>query len=80
MYTKMFTYTLVSIILTSLIGGCAGATVAPVAEQPAYWPDTEWRTSAPEEQGIDSASILAMLQEIQQEDLNVHSVLIVRHG
>jgi CubicO group peptidase (beta-lactamase class C family) len=75
-------------ILSSLIGGCAGAptaspsnaTVASVAEQPAYWPDTEWRTSTPEEQGIDSASILAMLHEIQQKNLNIHSVLVIRHG
>jgi CubicO group peptidase (beta-lactamase class C family) len=80
MYTRIFTYTLVSIILASLVGGCAGATVAPGAEQPAYWPDTEWRSSTPEEQGIDSASILAMLHEIRQKDLNIHSVLVIRHG
>jgi len=54
--------------------------VPPVAEQPAFWPDTEWPVSTPEEQGIDSALILAMLQEIQQEELNVHSVLIIRYG
>jgi CubicO group peptidase (beta-lactamase class C family) len=54
--------------------------VAPATEQPSYWPDAEWRTSTPEEQGLDSASILSMLQEIQQKDLNIHSVLVVRHG
>ncbi len=72
--------TLLCIILSGLIGGCVYAPVAPAAEQPAYWPDAEWRTSTPEEQGLDSASISSMLQEIQKTDLNIHSVLIVRHG
>jgi CubicO group peptidase (beta-lactamase class C family) len=54
--------------------------IAPAAEQPLYWPDTEWRTSTPEEQGLNSTSILSMLQEIQKTDLNIHSVLVVRHG
>jgi len=57
------------------MGGCV-----PAAKQPSYWPDTEWRTSTPEEQGLDSASILSMLQEIQEKDLNIHSVLVLRHG
>ncbi len=49
-------------------------------EQAGYWPANDWRTSSPEEQGLDSASILAMLQEIQNKNLNVHSLLVVRHG
>ena len=52
----------------------------PTAQQPAYWPGDEWRTSTPEEQGIDSAMILAMLQEIQQKALRFHSFMVIRHG
>ena len=89
MHTRTYIYTLISISLIVLIGGCLGvpltaspvsATIVPTAEQPAHWPVDEWRVSSPEEQGIDSASILSMLQEIRQKDLNVHSVLIIRHG
>ena len=80
MRIKVFIYTLICIILTGLMGGCVYTPVAPAAEQPSYWPDTEWRTSTPEEQGIDSASILSMLHEIRQKDLNIHSVLVIRHG
>jgi CubicO group peptidase (beta-lactamase class C family) len=88
MRIKILICALISIILTGLIGGCAdtpaasptNATVVPAVRQPAYWPDSEWHTSTPEEQGIDSALILAMLQEIQQKDLNIHSVLVIRHG
>jgi len=80
MRTKILVYTLICIILTGLMGGCVYTPVAPGAKQPSYWPDTEWRASTPEEQGLDSASILSMLQEIQKKDLNIHSVLVVRHG
>jgi CubicO group peptidase (beta-lactamase class C family) len=78
--TPMYTFICIILILTALLGGCAYPLLTPAVEQPPYWPDTEWRTSTPEEQGIDSALILSMLQEIQQQDLNIHSVLIIRHG
>jgi CubicO group peptidase (beta-lactamase class C family) len=80
MRIKILIYTLICIILTGLVGGCVNTPIAPAAEQPSYWPDTEWRTSTPEDQGLDSASILSMLQEIQKKDLHIHSVLVVRHG
>jgi CubicO group peptidase (beta-lactamase class C family) len=75
MRIKNLIYVVICILLTGLIGGCM-----PATEQPAYWPAGEWRTSTPEEQGIDSASILSMLKEIRQKDLNIHSVLVIRHG
>jgi len=68
------------VLLTGLLAGCAYSLPILPTHQPAYWPAAEWRTSTPEEQGIDPASILAMLQDIQSTDLHVHSVLIVRHG
>jgi len=80
MRTKTPVHALCSILLTGLLAGCANNPVATATPQPAYWPDAEWRTSTPEEQGLDSAVILSMLQEIQSQDLHVHSVLIVRHG
>ena len=89
MHTRKLIYTLIGISLIVFITGCVGApltaspvraTIVPAAEQPVYWPGDEWRVSSPEEQGIDSASILSMLEEIQQKDLYVHSVLIIRHG
>jgi CubicO group peptidase (beta-lactamase class C family) len=89
MHIKTLICTFISISLIAIISGCVGApltaspvraTNVPTAEQHAYWPGDEWHVSSPEEQGIDSASILSMLQEIRQKDLNVHSVLVIRHG
>ncbi len=39
-----------------------------------------WRTSTPEEQGIDSRPLLAMLQEIQEKDLRIDGAIVVRNG
>jgi CubicO group peptidase (beta-lactamase class C family) len=75
MRKKIILYSLILILVTVLTGGCA-----TTPEQPPYWPGDDWRTSTPEEQGLDSALILAMLQEIEQKKLPIHSVLIIRHG
>ncbi|MCW8984813.1 MAG: beta-lactamase family protein, partial [Thermoanaerobaculales bacterium] len=44
------------------------------------WPTDEWATSTPEEEGMDSTLLVEMLREIAQEELPVHSVVVVRHG
>ncbi len=45
-----------------------------------YWPTHGWRTTAPEQQGMDSDKLREALDYIQQRDLNIHSLLIVRNG
>jgi CubicO group peptidase (beta-lactamase class C family) len=45
-----------------------------------YYPDDNWRTSTPEEQGVDSKKILEMFQYIQSSTLDFHSLLIIRNG
>jgi CubicO group peptidase (beta-lactamase class C family) len=45
-----------------------------------YYPDDAWRTSTPEEQGVDSKYLVAMLRKIQSEKLDFHSLLIIRNG
>jgi CubicO group peptidase (beta-lactamase class C family) len=45
-----------------------------------YWPTEGWRTSTPEEQGMVSTPIQQMFAAIDQQQLDVHSVLVVRNG
>ncbi len=54
----------------------------PPPTQPslAYWPTGGWRTSTPEEQGMDSQVLAQMAGHIQQERLDLNSLLIVRNG
>ncbi len=39
-----------------------------------------WTTSTPEEQGMDSAMLAAMLEKMRADSRNIHSVLVARHG
>src|SRR6266849_6459965 len=45
-----------------------------------YWPTHGWRTTTPEQQGMDSDKLREAMDYIQQRDLNIHSMLIVRNG
>lgn len=53
---------------------------AQATDMPDYWPTTAWRTSTPEAQGMESATLSQMLQLLKDEDKNINSMLIVRHG
>jgi len=50
------------------------------AQSPDYWPTTGWQNSTPEEQGMDSAVLQSMVDHITGEDLDVHSVIVIRNG
>jgi CubicO group peptidase (beta-lactamase class C family) len=39
-----------------------------------------WPTSTPEEQGMDSTKLAALLEALQKDERNIHSVLVARHG
>ena len=71
-------------LLTGLLSGCSRSPTrsAPTlaATNSVYWPTDAWRTSSPEEQGMDSQKLAQMLEAIQQQRLNFHSLLIIRHG
>jgi ankyrin repeat protein/CubicO group peptidase (beta-lactamase class C family) len=45
-----------------------------------YYPGDAWRTSTPEAQGMDSGYFIKMLDYIQSNNINIHSVIIIRHG
>jgi CubicO group peptidase (beta-lactamase class C family) len=45
-----------------------------------YWPTQGWLTSTPEEQGLDSAKLAEGLRQIQQKNIPIHSIIIVRNG
>jgi CubicO group peptidase (beta-lactamase class C family) len=47
---------------------------------PPYWPTTGWRTSTPEAQGIDSEKLADLVLAIREQNIPVHSLLIIRNG
>ncbi len=60
--------------------GRSAAPSTPIAEVSAYFPANGWRTSSPEDQGTDSQTLAQMLTAIEQQQLNLHSLLIIRNG
>jgi CubicO group peptidase (beta-lactamase class C family) len=47
---------------------------------PPYWPTQGWRTSTPAEQGMDGAKLVQMLESVRQQNLALHSLLVIRNG
>lgn len=45
-----------------------------------YWPTDGWRTSSPEEQGIDSTLLTEMMERIDESGIAIDSLLVARHG
>jgi len=45
-----------------------------------YWPTNGWENSTPSEQGMDGDVLQSMIDHIVDEDLDVHSVIVIRNG
>jgi CubicO group peptidase (beta-lactamase class C family) len=70
------------VVILVFLSGCAtpSPTLAPTPASPVYWPTDGWRSSTPEEQGMDSLKLADMADQIQSEKLDLNSLLIVRNG
>ena len=78
-YSSVSIISLVSVCL--LLFGTGAAIPVNSPETHNRQPTREaWPVSTPEEQGMDSARLAAMLKQIQADERNIHSILISRHG
>ncbi len=69
------------IILVSLITNNYLNTVeAEALPSVDHWPTNGWRSSTPEEQGMDSEKLADMLEYIKKKSYTIDSVTIVRNG
>jgi len=76
---------LLPILLLAVIPACGkvsstNLTIDQTPESAPYWPTEGWRVSTPESQGFDSAQLAALLDFIEESDMNVHSLLLIRNG
>lgn len=75
-------------ILVTILAGCSSLPVtvtaadvpALTAASGAYWPTEDWRSSTPEAQGMEAGKLAEMLDAIQEQHLNLHSLLVIRNG
>ena len=63
-----------------LIGLLLLAVMPLAAQEEVYFPTTEWRTSTPEEQGMDSAELADFFQTYSQPEFNLDSLMVIRNG
>jgi CubicO group peptidase (beta-lactamase class C family) len=66
-------------LLSACTLGSVGCTVAPKTEHP-YWPTEAWRSSTPEQQGLDSEVLGQALDVIEINKISIHSLLVIRHS
>lgn len=67
----------------SLGVGCARTPITgepPSGRAEAYFPAEQWRTSTPEEQGLDSDVLSELMGEVDARRVPIHSLQILRHG
>jgi len=77
--SKMYNLAGVLLVFCAVVG-CTPESPVDSRSVPDYWPTNGWRTSTPEQQGIDSEILADALEHINEKDLALHSLLIVRHG
>ena len=78
---KMLARFMAVMMILYLIVGCQKTVIESTKpEPPDYWPTEGWRTSTPEEQGVNSERLAEALAFIEERDINIHSMLIVRNG
>lgn len=73
---KFIIRTVIILVILINILICFGST----KNQSSYWPMQQWRTSTPEEQGMDSEQLVKLFDFIEEQEINIHSLLIVRNG
>lgn len=66
------------LVIVALLSACSGASVQQPA--PSYWPTDDWQVSTPEEEGFDSAKLADALYAMREGNVNIHSLMIIRHG
>jgi CubicO group peptidase (beta-lactamase class C family) len=50
------------------------------AQNSTYWPAQKWRTATPESVGISSIALASAIDQVIENHLGVHSLLVIRHG
>jgi CubicO group peptidase (beta-lactamase class C family) len=64
------------VVLTALLAGCG----VPMTLSPETWPTDGWRSSTPEQQGMDSEMLAEMMGVLLHQRPRIDSIIIVRHG
>jgi CubicO group peptidase (beta-lactamase class C family) len=69
------------LMLILFTSGCTSTrSISVQVSELGYWPTAGWQNSAPEAQGMDSALLAQMLEDISANETSIYSVLVIRNG
>jgi CubicO group peptidase (beta-lactamase class C family) len=71
---------LLFLVVTPVSVSLPGGRQAEVQTIRDYWPTEEWQFSTPEQQGMRSDTLSRIGKAIADENMRIHSVIVVRHG
>jgi CubicO group peptidase (beta-lactamase class C family) len=77
-YKRLMSLFIIIILAAYFAAACAQTPTQPTAQ--VIWPAENWQSSSPEAQGMDSALLVQMFETIQEDDIRLHSLLVVRNG
>jgi CubicO group peptidase (beta-lactamase class C family) len=69
-----------SILLMLTVGLTMPTLMAQDDGHVSYWPTDGWRSSTPEEQGMDSDALADLMEDFAEDDGALDSLLVVRNG
>ncbi|MHA1906043.1 MAG: serine hydrolase domain-containing protein [Candidatus Thorarchaeota archaeon] len=81
-YLRQRAGTLLLLVFTLIILTGPNQMVAAMMQQagPDYWPTDEWQSATPESRGMNSSRLNEMLSIAVDEDIPLHSLLVVKDG
>ena len=81
MQMRSLIVSIIAIAFLVLVAGYSSSVDRAVHELPPYWPTDGWLTSTPEEQGMDSETLAALIEYLRDYDgSQVDSLMIIRNG
>jgi len=68
------------LLIAILLGVLCTAHGCMKKRRAAPWPEKTWATASPESQGLDSSVLASAVRTIRSENINIHSILLIRNG
>ncbi len=67
-------------VALAAVSGCQVIRPGTTDLEPDYWPTDGWRNSTPEAQGFHSDKLADLLLAIREQNVQIHSLLVIRNG
>ena len=67
---------MIALLASLILVSCTGITIGTKKGEG----QTSWQLSIPEKQGVDSTTLVKLLEYIEKQDKDIHSLIVIRNG